>query len=261
MPSIVTLRPDQVAETLAFWTPKRMAEADAKSDLQSHADTLETAPPVSRAARVAPVPHVGRLYLDNGTTYQTCSANAVVSANGATVATAAHCVDDFGSTHQHMLFVPAYEAGSRPFGEWPVTAYAVADGWTGKYDAHADTAFLEVASPTGRTLTDTVGASPVEFGKARSLDTTVYGYPGLPPYDDQYPYLCRGTATPAAFNDGQSIACSMNEGSSGGPWFDGSDANAPQYSVTTNRSPDSKFLYAPAWGPVIEAAYDAVQGH
>ncbi|OUE09467.1 hypothetical protein CMsap09_11025 [Clavibacter michiganensis] len=53
----------------------------------------------------------------------------------------------------------------------------------------------------------------------------------------------------------------MNEGASGGPWFAGDDADAPQYSVSTNRSPDSTRLVSPTWGPAIQAAYRAIEAY
>ena len=266
---MVALAADEVAATAAFWTPARLGEADrataedvATAEARAQPATSLAAAPVRHAARVAPVPHVGRMYMVNADdTYQTCSANAVVSGNGLTVATAAHCIDDFGAFHAHIAFVPAYEDGRAPFGTWPLASYVLPAGWTGAHSPASDTAFFTVSSPTGRTLAATVGASPVLFGGAHDLATTVYGYPGLPPFDDQHPVLCRGPASSALAPAGQSVACTMNEGASGGPWFAGDDADAPQYSVSTNRSPDSTRLVSPTWGPGIQAAYRAIEAY
>ena len=260
-PHVVALAADEVAATASFWTPARLAAADrATAETVTGPASSLVAAPVRQAARVAPVPHVGRMYMVNADdTYQTCSANAVESANGVTVATAAHCIDDFGAFHAHIAFVPAYEDGRAPFGTWPLAAYALPAGWTGVHSPASDTAFFTVSSPTGRTLAATIGASPVRFGAGRDLATTVYGYPGLPPYDGRHPLLCRGTASSDDAPAGQGVACSMNEGASGGPWFAGDDADAPQYSVSTNRSLGSTRLFSPAWGPVIQAAYRAVE--
>ncbi|OUE09466.1 hypothetical protein CMsap09_11020 [Clavibacter michiganensis] len=166
-PRVVALAADEVAATAAFWTPARLGAADrATAEAMAQPATSLAAAPVRHAARVAPVPHVGRMYMVNADdTFQTCSANAVVSGNGLTVATAAHCIDDFGAFHAHIAFVPAYEDGRAPFGTWPLASYVLPAGWTGAHPPASDTAFFTVSSPTGRTLAVTVGASPVLFGE------------------------------------------------------------------------------------------------
>jgi hypothetical protein len=90
------------------------------------------------------------------------------------------------------------------------------------------------------------------------LETTIVGCPALSPYDASKAFLCRGQAEPDVYDYGQAVACTMNEGASGGPWFDGSDAAAPQFSVFTNRSPDSSRLIVPVWGPGIRSIYAAI---
>ncbi|MDQ0742725.1 V8-like Glu-specific endopeptidase [Clavibacter sp. B3I6] len=273
-PTVVDLPGDAAAEALAYWTPERIAETDrataeaagsaagsipagaqaASDPAASLAGPAAGPPPISEARRAAPVPHIGRLYLGYAGASTNCSANAVASTNGLTVATAAHCMDDeTDGAPRYTVFVPAYDGGAMPYGEWPVTRVTITAGWHGSYDPHLDTAFLTVASPTGRTLTDTVGASAVEFGASRSLYSSLYGYPALGKYDSQHLWTCRGPAEPAEFDDGQGVGCSMTPGASGGPWFDGVGPSGAQYSVSTNAG-DGR-LFSPGWGPVIRAAY------
>ncbi|WP_317228863.1 hypothetical protein [Clavibacter sp. MX14-G9D] len=90
------------------------------------------------------------------------------------------------------------------------------------------------------------------------METTIVGYPALPPYDASKAFLCRGQAEPDVYDYGQDVACSMNEGASGGPCFDGSDASAPQYRVSTNRSAASSRLIAPVWRAAIRSIYAAI---
>jgi hypothetical protein len=271
IPAVVDLPRTPVEEAVAFWTPERRALAERAGEpgprspwLTSSTSTRArgvdsaTRPPVSTAVRISPPSHVGRLYVDVGAGYFTCSANAVASPNGMTVATAAHCTEGDDGPAKAMLFVPGYEDGRSPYGEWPVSSFITGPGWSERQDPRGDTAFLRVQSPTGRTLSATVGASPIEFDRPRTLETTIVGYPALPPYDASKAFLCRGRAEPQAYNGGQDVACTMNEGASGGPWFDGPDASAPQYSVSTNRFADSSRLISPVWGAGIRSVYAAI---
>ncbi|WP_317228862.1 hypothetical protein [Clavibacter sp. MX14-G9D] len=66
--------------------------------------------------------------MDVGAIYFTCSANAIASPNGMTVATAAHCTEGDDGPATTMLFVPGYEDGRSPYGEWPVSSFITGPG-------------------------------------------------------------------------------------------------------------------------------------
>ncbi|MFT7709352.1 trypsin-like serine peptidase [Clavibacter tessellarius] len=280
-PTTVTRSSAEAAEAVAFWTPERLEGAGSPEltrvtgtptspDDTPSADELTTSaareqrrarPVIPVAQQVDPVPHIGIVaYVVDGKE-MSCTGNAVESANGLTVATAGHCAFP-GKDPSRMVFVPGYMKG-QPYTVWPVTSVTLAAGWRETLDPARDTAFLTVGSPDGRTLTEAVGASPVEFHQGLTHYTTIIGYPASGRFTGDAPYLCSGTAraTHLEGQSGQELDCDMKEGASGAPLFDGSGPGARQYSVLSGGLEDQPLVVAPVWDRVIEAAYRAAQAH
>ncbi|WP_445444141.1 trypsin-like serine peptidase [Clavibacter sp. km3a] len=280
-PTTVARSAAEAADAVAFWTPERLDGAGSPEltratgtpgtpDDTPSADELATSaareqhrarPVIPVAQRVDPVSHVGVVaYVVDGKE-MSCTGNAVESANGLTVATAGHCAFP-GKDPSRMVFVPGYVKGE-PYTVWPVTSVTLPAGWRETLDPARDTAFLTVASPDGRTLTEAVGASPVEFHQRLTHYTTIVGYPASGRFTGDAPYLCSGTAR-ATHLDGQSgqeLDCDMKEGASGAPLFDGSGPGARQYSVLSGGLEEAPLVVAPVWDRVIEAAYRTAQAH
>ncbi|MBM7026212.1 trypsin-like serine peptidase, partial [Clavibacter zhangzhiyongii] len=280
-PTTIARSAAEAADAMAFWTPERLDGAGSPEltratgtpgmpDDTPSADELATSaareqhrarPVIPVAQRVDPVSHVGVVaYVVDGKE-MSCTGNAVESANGLTVATAGHCAFP-GKDPSRMVFVPGYVKGE-PYTVWPVTSVTLPAGWRETLDPARDTAFLTVASPDGRTLTEAVGASPVEFHQGLTHYTTIVGYPASGRFTGDAPYLCSGTAR-ATHLDGQSgqeLDCDMKEGASGAPLFDGSGPGARQYSVLSGGLEEAPLVVAPVWDRVIEAAYRTAQAH
>ncbi|WP_144717629.1 trypsin-like serine peptidase [Agrococcus jejuensis] len=268
----------ETAAATTAWTPERMeaaipadtlvldqiAELDTAPAPDGAATTYAADQPVLQATRVSPVSHIGKVFFTLGGLDYVCSANSVTSANGNTVSTAGHCLNEGpGDFASEFVFVPAYENGSAPYGQWPAVELVAPTQWTDGGDINYDTGFAVVASQGGRTLAATVGASGVSFNQSTGLSYTLYGYPAASPFDGETLQQCAGTASRDRIGGttSQGVSCDMTGGSSGGPWFIGSGSGGVQNSVNSfgyNTQPG--VMYGPYWGSVIQGAYQSAQG-
>jgi hypothetical protein len=121
-----------------------------------------------------------------------------------------------------------------------------------------DTGFAVMNTLNGNYLSDVVNESGLEFNADRGLTYKSYGYPAASPFNGQSLKSCSGSASNDPNNPQfltQGISCDMTGGSSGGPWFIGSNATGLQNSINSygyNRSP---VMYGPYWGTVIQQTY------
>ena len=265
--------PDHAASAAAYWTPDRMRNAipadritTGKPDkhiTQTPDASVERGTPLRidaqkpSAVRVAPISYVGKVFFTlNGADY-VCSGNAVSSANESTVSTAGHCVNEgAGNYASRWIFVPAYDNGRAPYGQWAATEVITTSAWAQRADISYDVAFAVVAPLNGRSLSDTVGATGISFNQARGLTYTAYGYPAAAPFTGQTLQSCAGAARPDPFGQSlsQGIPCDMTGGSSGGPWFTGgvqNSVNSFGYSSVRNT------MFGPYFGTVAQQIYQA----
>ncbi|TBN56852.1 hypothetical protein EYE40_05245 [Glaciihabitans arcticus] len=217
--------------------------------------------PSTNANPEAPVSHIGKVFFSSGGGNYVCSGNAVSSGNESTVSTAGHCVNEGGGAFvTNFVFVPAYDNGAAPYGQWPAIELVAPTEWTSGGDLSYDTGFAVVSTVNNASLTDTVGGSGLTFNDARGLGYAAYGYPAAAPFNGQTLQSCAGTATADPFGQSQSqgIPCDMTGGSSGGPWFIGSGTGGSQNSVNSfGYTSVSNTMFGPYWGSVIGAAYDS----
>jgi len=213
------------------------------------------------ATAQTPVAHIGKVFFTLGGSNYVCSANAVSSANESTVATAGHCLNEGpGTFATRFTFVPAYQNGSAPYGQWTATELHAPTNWTSGGDITYDTGFAVVSSPTGVSLSDTVGASGVAFNDSRGLTYSAFGYPAASPFTGETLQSCYGIATddPYGQSESQGIPCNMTGGSSGGPWFIGSSSAGFQNSLNSFGYGSVKnTMFGPYWGSVIASVYDS----
>ncbi len=252
------------ARLTRFWTPERMEDAVARSEQTESGGSRDAAEAfaqddaVSVARQVPTVSHIGRVfYTLNGSGYA-CSANVVVSANRSTVATAAHCMTGGGNFSEDSVFVPAYEDGNAPYGEWPVIGGEIAGGFTeNNADQADDTGFLVVArNDDGQDIQSVVGASPVAFNQALVQEGSVYGYPAEGRFDGESLQECSGVFQ--EYGPQQiDLPCDMNGGVSGGPIFRGDSADGTQYANEDARYEDYSHVLGPIWQDNEKAAYTA----
>ena len=222
----------------------------------------QNARPVKPGATAqTPVAHIGKVFFTFGGSNYVCSANAISSANESTVATAGHCLNEGpGTFATRFTFVPAYQNGSAPYGQWTATELHAPTNWTSGGDITYDTGFAVVSSPTGVSLSDTVGASGVAFNDSRGLTYSAFGYPAASPFTGETLQSCYGTATndPYGQSESQGIPCNMTGGSSGGPWFIGSSSAGVQNSLSSFGSGGVKnTMFGPYWGAAIASVYDS----
>ncbi|RXZ68760.1 trypsin-like serine peptidase [Agromyces albus] len=264
----------ETATAAEYWTPDRMRGATPADVLVADKVASTPASEVAKGAPVtygkpapapdvdlfatseAAVPNIGKVFFTLGGRNYVCSANSVSATNGSVVSTAGHCVHSGkGKFASRWIFVPAYENGAAPYGQWAATSFSAPTQWTKGGDITYDTAFVKVAPLNGRTLAQTVGASAVAFNQARGLAYEAFGYPAAAPFDGQTLKSCAGTATadPYGQTQSQGIPCDMPGGSSGGPWFLGSGAQNSLNSFGYNNIPN--MMFGPYYGSVAQTAY------
>ena len=283
-PSVASVSVD-AAGAADYWTPERMQSALTGDILagkalergnRSNAALVEKGKPNTTGSTKAsrntttiaksetPVKHIGKVFFTLGGANYVCSGNAVSSANGSTVSTAGHCVNEGpGAYATNFVFVPAYENGNAPYGKWAANALYAPSQWVSNGDMAYDTGFAVVSPLNGKNLTSAVGGSGVAFNQARGLTYKSYGYPAAAPFNGMSLWSCTGTATNDPNNPQfgtQGIPCDMTGGSSGGPWFiqtsSSTGASGVQNSINSYGYNRSAVMYGPYWGSVIEATYN-----
>ncbi len=158
----------------------------------------------------------------------TCSGTAIDTPSRSIVLTAGHCVIEHGRQGGHLVFVPAYERGARPFGTFEAESVYVMPQWRRRENPDYDVAALRVKPNRFGLLTDVVGARGFATGKSRLAAFQIFGYPaahaageelrgcrahglGSDPLTDRF----AGPPTMPA-------SCDLAAGASGGAWlFDG----------------------------------------
>lgn len=270
-----TIASSSQEEAHDYWTTGRMAKAVPAAELApDHAAVdldVEVGAPVTVPGEKAGKPAgkgrkpqaepavqdtVGKVFFTQGGVDYVCSANAVASGNGSTVATAGHCVNDAGTWATNWVFVPGYDHGAAPHGTWAATDLVSTDQWVQQQDISYDVAFATVVPEGGaETLESVVGATSIAFNQARGLHYTAYGYPAGSPFDGQSLESCSGTATDDTLGGtlSQGISCDMTAGSSGGPWFldDGVQNSVNSFGYPTQKD----VMYGPYFGEDVKEAY------
>ncbi|MGW6296650.1 trypsin-like serine peptidase [Streptomyces sp. NPDC055058] len=269
----------------AYWTPDRMREA-TPLDLHLTPDAAKSLEPAPRGktATVVPgtapasFPQAGGPWTGGGAVVQTsgrvfftfqgrtasCSGNAVTSQNASTVITAGHCVKYQGSWHTNWVFVPGYDNGNAPYGQWTATKTLTTPQWEASEDINHDVGAAVVAPLNGRTLTSVVGAQGIQFNGGYNKPMYAFGFPAASPYDGSKLIHCSGNSSKDfLFSQDHSLGCNMTGGSSGGPWFTGFDeatgtglqvsVNSFGYTFLPNR------MFGPYFGDVARALYDRAQ--
>ncbi|WP_405601965.1 trypsin-like serine protease [Streptomyces sp. NBC_01410] len=183
--------------------------------------------PQSSATAFAGLSSAGVLLDKDGQHF--CSASVVGSPKGNVIATAAHCVFEYGSYMENVTFAPSFSgpgAGKAPYGRWKVRAIQVDARW--RADAEdsdtVDYAFLTLEPDAkGRNVQDIVGGTPVDWTAVPAGRVTVVGYPNPDHNPDNRPIACTTDTEPDPELAGSvRMDCSgFWDGTSGGPWLAG----------------------------------------
>ncbi len=184
-----------------------------------------------------------------------CSGTSLATPSGSVVLTAGHCVVEDHRWGSHLVFIPAFDHGARPFGTFTAEAVYTPPQWRHWQNPDFDVAALRVRpNPTG-TLSETVGAREYETGRSRHSAFQLFGYPAAA-LDGQE---LRSCVNKGLGSDPQTwgfagpptvpVICDMATGSSGGAWIaDGSYIDGvTSYSYRKHFG----FLYSPYFGDAI----------
>lgn len=274
---------DSAAGVTDYWTPERMRAATPLDQLlASRAPTADV--PAAGEPRTVPgvdalayptsgepwtgggevAATAGRVFFNFDGSPASCSGNAVTSANRSVVLTAGHCVKYQGSWHTDWIFVPGYDDGAAPFGEWAASATLTTPQWEANEDINYDVGAAVVEPVGGRYLTDVVGGQGVAFNQPRDQDMYAFGYPAADPYDGSTLIHCSGaTFTDPLLSDDHGMRCDMTGGSSGGPWFldfDEATGTGVQASVNSfGYSVLPGYMFGPYFGSDAQALYEEAQ--
>ncbi|MFF4424873.1 trypsin-like serine peptidase [Streptomyces sp. NPDC001549] len=287
-PSIAAEAPASFRQqhTHGFWTAERMRGATpldvtavpgvARTPVATSAAPTTIAPTAAASPTAFPqaggawtgggavVKTSGRVFFTMGDRTASCSGDSVTSANGSTVITAGHCVKYQGAWHTNWVFVPAYNNGSAPYGQWSATKTFATDQWAASEDMNMDVGLAVVAPLNGQTLSQAVGAQGIAFNGGYNKKMYSFGFPAAAPYDGTKLVYCSGNSgKDFLLTKDHSLGCNMTGGSSGGPWFqDFNEATGLGTQVSVN-SFGYTFLpnrmYGPYFGNEAKAAYDKAQ--
>jgi hypothetical protein len=133
-----------------------------------------------------------------------------------------HCVSDGAGTFvEDLIFVPGYDEGEQPDGEW----FAIANKITTFKSWHLgevferDVAFVVVDKVNGKTLEQKIGALGIATCEEGNKVTAV-GYPADGEYDGEKMIHAIGTidASDEGTPEPIGMPSKLTEGASGGPW-------------------------------------------
>ncbi|GLY88606.1 trypsin-like serine peptidase [Actinoallomurus iriomotensis] len=214
---------DQGAAAVAYWTPERMARATPLGGGRARFGTgMEV--PVARSVAGSRV--IGALFFNSGSGGHYCTASVVRTPKRNMLLTAAHCLYNEGAHtwHRHIVFVPRYSAGHRPYGTWPVWLMVADKRWLQHGDPDLDFAFAAVQIMAGRRIADVVGANTLEINQGPGIRVVVAGYPAKENYPADRPVGCAGRAARQSRTQMRFDCHGFYGGTSGSPWLSDYDA-------------------------------------
>ncbi|MFC5805413.1 trypsin-like serine peptidase [Streptomyces formicae] len=206
----------------------------------------------------------GRVFFTFQGRTASCSGNAVTSQNASTVITAGHCVKYQGSWHTDWVFVPAYDNGQAPYGQWTASKILTTPQWEASEDINYDVGAAVVAPLNGQKLTSVTGAQGIQFNGGYNKQMYAFGFPAASPYDGTKLIHCSGNSSrDFLLSNDHSLGCNMTGGSSGGPWFTGFSESAGTGLQVSVNSFGYTFLpnrmFGPYFGNEAKALYDTAQ--
>jgi V8-like Glu-specific endopeptidase len=225
-----------------------------------------------------PFRHVGVLFFHSPSEGKdfTCSAAVVAAPNRSTVWTAGHCVHEGsgGAWMEKVKFVPGYQGGKKPYGEWPVKmqpgpVLTTTGGWADSADFDVDFGAVVVAPRGGKRLQDVVGGGQGILWNPRRVPKLVdFGYPAepTPPFEfQQGPYHCGSRVVGRMEGEPRPLAidCYFGRGASGGPWIvDYRPKRGWGYVTSVNSFgflDDRRYYYGPYPGEAVKNVFNSVK--
>lgn len=174
---------------------------------------------------------IGKLFFNQKGGSWVCSASVI--GNGYTshaIMTAGHCVHagdkkNGSSWSTNMVFVPAYNNGNAPYGQWNII-YAterVYSAWKNNGDLARDVAGAKLENNVdGLTINQVVGYLGFAWNQSRNNAWWQIGYPQASPFTGAYMIACQASyAYDSPFGttpNPMGVGCDQTGGTSGGPW-------------------------------------------
>ncbi|MBJ3807072.1 hypothetical protein JGB26_08050 [Streptomyces flavofungini] len=208
---------------LDHWTPERVRRATGEK--KAAAPTVDRDDPRLAAAG----PHstaVGKLVFEHaGGKPDHCTATAVDSDSEILVLTAAHCLHEGpgGTWTKNVVFIPAREGGSDPFGRFGAWNVATSALWSSGAEPdweHDCGLVVTNDNAQGETVLDAAGGYRIVPDARTGEEVSVMGCSG-PPYDGEHQEFCQDLIEPTVppMNMWQVECPNMTPGSSGSPWL------------------------------------------
>jgi V8-like Glu-specific endopeptidase len=233
-------------QAASVWTPERMAHARSADSLAPKATatpSTHAGKPTGTAGSVAPAvatksagsdgsvtpaavsasATVGRAFFHNpvnGYDYA-CSASALNSGSKELVLTAGHCVHggQGGQWMTNWVFVPLYNYGSQPYGQYSAKYLTTFNSWMSSSDLDRDVGMVTVWPNGNGALVNTVGGNGLSWNYSFNEAITILAYPAEPPYDGGWQQYCQGTTSRFGSEYKIALHCAFTGGSSGAPWL------------------------------------------
>jgi hypothetical protein len=261
-----------------FWTPDAMRAAVPMDSLVKAPAATPKDVAKGQSQIIQSIPNGGGPWTGGGKVAQTagrvfflfngqkasCSGDAVTSTNGSVVVTAGHCVKYQGTWHTQWTFVPGYDNGNAPYGQWTAKTTLTTPQWEASEDINYDVGMAVVNPLNGQRLTDVVGAQGIAFNQPKNQNMYTFGYPAAAPYDGTKLIYCSGTTfTDFLLTQDHGMSCNMTGGSSGGPWFlsfnegTGAGVQASVNSFGYNFLPG--YMFGPYFGTDAQNLYNRAQ--
>ncbi|MCW2944597.1 MAG: hypothetical protein JWR24_1314 [Actinoallomurus sp.] len=208
----------------AYWTPARMAFA-TPLDIRDQGIGAEAGPPaeIPQAKGSTGSKVVGALFFNDGVGNHYCTASVIRTAKKNLLLTAAHCLYN-PNTHQwnsHLVFVPKYSQGNRPYGTWPVWLMVADKRWIDHGDPDLDFGFAAVQVMGGRRIADVVGSNQLLINDGYTNNVLVIGYPSKANYPADRPIWCTAKTYRQARYQLRFDCGGFYGGTSGSPWLKG----------------------------------------
>lgn len=207
----------------SYWTAARMARA---TPLGRRTDERLSGGGIPTARHVSGSKVIGALFFNNGTGGHYCTASVVRTPKRNMLLTAAHCLYNPASHawHRHIVFVPGYRGGHRPYGTWPVWLMVTDRRWIEHGDPDLDYGFAAVQVMRGRRLADVVGANVLQVDPGYSRPVIVSGYPARENNPADGPVGCAGRTHRQSRFQLRFDCHGFYGGTSGSPWLSDYDA-------------------------------------
>lgn len=234
--------PGQAFQRAGEWSHQKQTEAGGHSDVghpprgrnQAGEETLasggfEYPPPFTRYSVLPPCyelyPYccIGKLFFkQRGVSY----VGTAFSIGNNAIISAGHCLHtgdgDPDGWSKEVVFVPAYNNGATPFGQWQASFVTTRPDWYQTGNLSDDFGGAVLLQQAGSRISDKVGALGFAWEKPREQHWHAIGYPSQSPFGGATMVTTQSTYA----YDGQvgpipsvAIGCDMTPGCSGGPWI------------------------------------------